>query len=584
MSSTHSHPSSLKSNPVGTYNAPGVGEQAASTTESLTGSSPSSAAVNGRTLGVSSHLGKITLNETDAGSTIAIENAKATINISESGHLDIISSSGSGVTITATAGKVVMNAVDVVIKSSGAMSIDSGSDLNFNAKGGINFTTPTGAINMTGQSMSQTINGTYSMHITKELNMIVGGHMRNTVGGDYRSQISGFSYQDVGGEMKLRSTGELILNSSDSLNMYASADSGFYTKAKMTISADGDTSVNTKGTMQIASTGDATYSSEASTTLTSGSNLSTSAGGSCGIYAGGGIGIDGATIDMQNGQAEEKETVAPATAQAPEKAQTVESEAIQDELSTVRKSPSYPYNAKGRTNSGTGRMRNKGSSSGQGAGENPNATKNGVDERLVNITDCAKQQYEAQTGHRVGLVSGYRPGDPRFHGKGKAMDFAIYDQNGKMFGNYQNSVSSEGFRAYEAFAQQAKSCQEQLYPGLPIRWGGYFWNGGKGNYGAMDPMHLDIGGTSTAGGNWNQGASPQQLREWGLSSNATRPYNGKPNYSGLSKNTNPANAVKGNETGMENGGATGDQWKKLQGTEADKETKANKTAGDKKVE
>ena len=575
--------SPVTSSPLASDKIPGVGEQAASTIQSGVGVEPDGATINGKSFGVDSHLGRMTFTESDTGATIEIENAKASIRVSKSGHLDIVSSSGSGVTVTATAGKVVLNAVDVMIKSSGSMSFDAGGDLNMNAKGSINMTSPTGAITMTGQSMDQQINGTVNMTITKELNQIVGGHMRSTVAGDHRSQVSGFSYTDVGAGYKVRSSGEMILNTSDSLNMFAKGNSSLNTKGTLDIAGDGDTSINSSGGDLNISAGGSTTVSADGITLASSGDMALSGSGGTEIYSGGGINVDGSTVDLQNGGASEKDLIDPKTAQAPEKAQVIESIAVQDEISTVRKSPGYAYNGKGRTNSGTGRLRNRGGSGNGHYGENKNANVEGVDARLRDITNCATTKYEAATGHRVAVVSGLRPGDKRFHGQGKAMDFAIYDQNGNMFGNYQDGVTSEGFRAYEAFAQQAKACQEELYPGLPIRWGGYFWNGGRGNYGAMDPMHLDIGGVSTAGGSWSTGASREQLQEWGLSPDASRAYTGTPDYTGVSasggSNTKP---IKGN-SGVENGVGTGDQYKKFVNTEADQDTKKNVSSDSKQI-
>ncbi len=572
----------VTSSSVGSDKMAGVGEQSTSTVESSHNTEVDGASVNSKTFGIDSHLGKIQFTESDTGATIEIENAKASFRISKSGHLDVISTSGSGITLTATSGKVVINAVDMVIKSSGSMSIDSGGDLNLNAKGGINFTTPTGAITMTAQAMDQKINGTYSMTITKELNQLIGGHMRSTVAGDHRSQVSGFSYYDTGADMRFRSTGEMILNTSDSFNLFSGEDSTINTKGKLNVTSTGDMALDTSGTMNISSTGSSKVSSEGEMTLATGSDLSLSASGTTGINSGSSINIDGSTIDLQNGGSSSKSTNAVKTSQAPEKSQVVESVMVQDEISTNRKAPGYAYNGKGRTNSGSGRLRNKGASS-SGHGENPNADVNGVDSRLVDITNCATKKFEAATGYRVGVVSGYRPGDSRFHGQGKAMDFAIYDQNGKMFGNYQDSVTSEGFRAYEAYAQQAKACQEQLHPNTPLRWGGYFWNGGRGNYGAMDPMHLDIGGVSTAGGNWGSGASSAQLNEWGLNSSATKGYNGQPDYTGVGNASNSnGSSVVGND-GVENGSGTGDQYKKFVNTEADKESKKNVSSDPKKI-
>jgi phage-related minor tail protein len=134
----------------------------------------------------------------------------------------------------------------------------------------------------------------------------------------------------------------------------------------------------------------------------------------------------------------------------------------------------------------------------------------GVDPRLVHIL----QETAARSPLPVQAVSGLRPGDPRFHGQGLAMDVALMGPGGVPLPNYQ---SAEYFRPYEQFAQQARLTQMQLYPELAqdFRWGGYF-SGGPGTYGALDTMHFDLGGRSVpmGGGSWAAGLTPQQRSLW----------------------------------------------------------------------
>jgi hypothetical protein len=141
------------------------------------------------------------------------------------------------------------------------------------------------------------------------------------------------------------------------------------------------------------------------------------------------------------------------------------------------------------------------------------------------------QEAADRTGMKVQAYSGYRPGDPRFHGKGKATDVRIIGEDGKEIPNYQ---SAEGFGAYEKLAQTARKIQMEKYPELAdqFRWGGYF-SGGKGKYGAMDLMHFDLGGGNglgMAGGSWDKGLTPQQASLYGI------------------KSTGPAQAVAGAQT------------------------------------
>lgn len=135
------------------------------------------------------------------------------------------------------------------------------------------------------------------------------------------------------------------------------------------------------------------------------------------------------------------------------------------------------------------------------------ASLSGVDQRLLDVLNSAADDFP----YKVRVQSGLRKGDPRQHGKGRAVDVQILDENGKVIPNYQNG---DTFHIYEQFAQKARQKQLELHPDLKdsFRWGGYF--GGNKNYGAMDLMHFDVGGSPTlgmAGGDWDKGLNKQQL-------------------------------------------------------------------------
>lgn len=132
-----------------------------------------------------------------------------------------------------------------------------------------------------------------------------------------------------------------------------------------------------------------------------------------------------------------------------------------------------------------------------------------VDPALVSILKEAADR----VGMRVEAYSGYRPGDKRAHGRGKATDIRLFGPDGKMLPNYQ---SAETFPIYEKFAHEARRVQMEKYPHLDknFRWGGYF-SGGRGKYGAMDLMHFDLAGGNglgMAGGSWEKGLSDQQKK------------------------------------------------------------------------
>lgn len=133
----------------------------------------------------------------------------------------------------------------------------------------------------------------------------------------------------------------------------------------------------------------------------------------------------------------------------------------------------------------------------------------GVDSRLTSIL----KEAALRSNYQVQAFSGYRAGDPRFHGKGLATDVNLIDAlTGKALPNYQNAGS---FRQYEQFAQIARQVQMEKFPELSdkFRWGGYF-SGGKGKYGAMDLMHFDLGGKSMGGGSWENGLTSAQRKLW----------------------------------------------------------------------
>lgn len=138
--------------------------------------------------------------------------------------------------------------------------------------------------------------------------------------------------------------------------------------------------------------------------------------------------------------------------------------------------------------------------------------KSGVDARLTDILNTAAKQFP---DFKVDAMSGFRPGDPRFHGRGLATDVQLTDiMSGRKLGNYQDAAS---FGSYEKFAQTARQVQMAKYPELSddFRWGGYF-GGGKGKYGAVDTMHFDLGGrrTGMGGGSWEGGLNSTQRALW----------------------------------------------------------------------
>ncbi|MUZ73335.1 hypothetical protein GOZ90_11645 [Agrobacterium vitis] len=180
----------------------------------------------------------------------------------------------------------------------------------------------------------------------------------------------------------------------------------------------------------------------------------------------------------------------------------------------------------------------------------------GVDPRLTDILNTAAQR---TPGYKVDAISGFRAGDPRFHGKGLATDVQLTDlASGKKLGNYQDASS---FGSYEKFAQTARSVQMEKYPELAnqFRWGGYF-GGGKGKYGALDTMHFDLGGDKAGmgGGSWDKGLTSAQSSLWpGIQSSSTKAADALNQFSTGTAAANQNLGVFGNGLSQLGNGLTG---------------------------
>ena len=137
------------------------------------------------------------------------------------------------------------------------------------------------------------------------------------------------------------------------------------------------------------------------------------------------------------------------------------------------------------------------------------ASNSGVDPRLLAWIQAAA----ANSPYNVALQSGLREGDPRYHGRGMAIDVQLIDPaTGKVVPNYQDP---QNFATYQQFANSVRAAQMAADPAAQLRWGGYF-SGPKGRYGALDLMHFDTGNTAMGGGGWDTGLTAEQAALWGL--------------------------------------------------------------------
>lgn len=122
-----------------------------------------------------------------------------------------------------------------------------------------------------------------------------------------------------------------------------------------------------------------------------------------------------------------------------------------------------------------------------------NGSFEGVDPRLQEILKATAAEFPLRTR----VMSGKMGRNSGAHSHGNATDISLYDQDGNVLPNYQNS---EYFRAYELFAQSARKKAAEMYPdlvdgkGSDFNWGGLFGDNGNGGYkyGSNDTMDFRL--------------------------------------------------------------------------------------------
>lgn len=132
----------------------------------------------------------------------------------------------------------------------------------------------------------------------------------------------------------------------------------------------------------------------------------------------------------------------------------------------------------------------------------------------------AEEAASSFSPYKVELRSGFRKGDPRLHGKGKALDVQLYDpKTGQALDAYQAGG------AISPYQQFANYWYGRLNPELQkkARWGGYFGDpsdpGYGSKYGTQDYMHIDFGrspGTGMLAGDWGTGFNEAAMKKLGL--------------------------------------------------------------------
>lgn len=344
--------------------------------------------VNGTKLGQKygwvSPTGSSLLLDSNAGGDVLqlTHHSGATVRIDPDGGVYLTSSSAKGVGISAPFGDAYMDASgDIAIKGS-SLSFNTSGDATFNVGGTFNIAAD--SYKLSTNVMDEVIDGTASRSVTNDSSEIVGGIKRSTVAGDRMDQTSGNQMNHVGGNKNTYVTGnqEYDITGQQTVTAQGSAvyssqgTQSFLSEGKAILSSQDSLDVvsaeNTivdGNTIQVRSTDVAVFSGGNGAYIT-GSTTTVSSTGAVEIIGGSSAKVSapvssmhGATVTIGTGTllaptpsgSPSVSLSSPAsviaaegayTVEGPEEAVIIPPEDIVDELTSVRKYPEFPNNAK----------------------------------------------------------------------------------------------------------------------------------------------------------------------------------------------------------------------------------------------
>jgi hypothetical protein len=285
---------------------------------------------------------RIEIDDTPGAESINLQHhSGATVTIDPDGAVHIVSTGRKGIGIAAPFGDAFVSASgEVAIKGSN-ISLQCSGDLNMDIGGTLNI--KSAAIKTTTNTLDETIDGSAARTVTNDQSTIIGGIKRDTVAGDSREQVSGTKITDVGKNLQTKVTGD------------------------STHDTTGATTNTTKGAMKNISGGAQTLSAKGAMTLVSDGTAKISSHGELNLTASGALKIDGSEVNVSPmvdranyavqaakaailaGVVEPTEVQGSAASTsdvAAKEAEVMEANDIVDELTSVRKFPNYPNNAK----------------------------------------------------------------------------------------------------------------------------------------------------------------------------------------------------------------------------------------------
>lgn len=281
----------------------------------------------------------ISVDDTPGGETISLQHQTgAHVVVEPDGAIYIISASRKGVGISAPFGDAYIHANGDVVIDGATLSLKSRGDIILEAQG--NIIAKALGMMLQSKTFEQVIDGSASYEITNDVSTIIGGVKRDTIAGDYRSQVTGSYISDIGVDYTVRVTGNTTINTSGAFVTASTGNTTIASKASILIDADGTINTITptynlianmvfNGHLGLAGSLDASGTVKSMGVMGSEAYLiaPTSNAGSPGT----------ASVSAPSAEGFGGEIVA---------AEVMEAEDVVDHLTSVRKYPDFPENAR----------------------------------------------------------------------------------------------------------------------------------------------------------------------------------------------------------------------------------------------
>jgi len=377
--------------------------------------------------GYTTHTGT-SIEVTDQSVAIT-HHSGAAVKIDPDGAIYITSSSRKGIGISAPYGDAFLAASGEIAINGASLSCSVSGDYNLSVGGTYNIRCAGYKLNT--NVVDETIDGSASRTVTNDSAIIIGGINRLVVAGDQRVQVSGSDIIDVAGNKTDRVKGNSLINSKGTYTVAATGNLKVSSKGTSDFISDGNLSISSKsaikqvsaGATKISAAGTLDVKGSGATKISSDAAISVEGSGTARLV-GSTATVGGSTVNLatatlnaptptgSGGSTSPSVTAtdSPSNSADVADAQTVDANDIVDELTSVRKYPQYPNNAKHESADAGGASVISHDSSGSDAEAafNEYSSKN-----TGNIDPVSSESYgtipEVSSGQRRDDISGIEP-------------------------------------------------------------------------------------------------------------------------------------------------------------------------------